>query len=114
RRVLFRSLLDEDEAPELILEPIEVLLSTLFCPVIGPAGALEWIETQVRDVWDVNVGLLTEPALGLVDEAIFVIVDADGADRAFAEIEDLMTGGGAFAADGIQLVVAVQMVFVGP
>src|SRR3954451_4827616 len=43
-------LLDKHKAPELKLEPIEVLLSALFRSVVGPALALEWIEAQVRDV----------------------------------------------------------------
>src|SRR6516164_3421300 len=33
-------LLNKDEAPELILEPIEILLRAFFCPVVRPAGAL--------------------------------------------------------------------------
>src|SRR6516165_7668193 len=36
-------LLNEHKAPELVLEPIKVLLSAFFCPVIWPAGALERI-----------------------------------------------------------------------
>ena len=97
-----------------ILEPIEVLLPTVLGPVVGPARALERIEAQVGDVRHVRMGLFAQPALGLVDEAVFVVVDAHRADRAFAEVEDLVPRGGAFAGDRGHLVVAVQMVLVGP
>ena len=84
-------LLHEHEAPELVLEPIEVLLRTVLGAVSGPARALERIETQVDQVWHVRVGLLTQPPAGLVDEAILVVVDPHRAELAFAEIEDLVT-----------------------
>src|SRR5437762_1908563 len=59
------------------------------------------------------MGLFTQPALGLVDEAVLVIVNANRADRAFAEVEDFMTHGRAFAGDGGHLVETIQMVPVG-
>ena len=68
-------LLDEYEAPELELEPIEVLLPSFFRPIVGPACALERIETQVGDVGHVGMGLFTQPTLGLVNESEFVIVN---------------------------------------
>src|SRR5271167_4160474 len=37
-------LLDEDEAPELELGPVEILLAALLGSVVRPAGALERIE----------------------------------------------------------------------
>src|ERR1700733_5920 len=40
---LGHQLLDENETPELVLEPVEVLLSTFLGPVIRPAGTLERI-----------------------------------------------------------------------
>ena len=50
------SLLDKYEAPEFVLEPIEVLLRSELGAAIGPARSLEWIEAQVdqvraRQVW---------------------------------------------------------------
>src|ERR1700693_5472567 len=60
------------------------------------------------------MGLFTQPALGLVDEAEFVIVDAHRADRTFTEIEDFMANGWALAGDRSHLVVAIQVVLVGP
>src|SRR5438034_5606061 len=88
---LAHHLLDEDKAPELELEPIEVLLRAVFRSVVGPALTLERIETQVDQVRHVNMRLLTQPALGLVDEAELVIVNTNRADRAFAEVEDFVT-----------------------
>ena len=58
-------LLDEHKAPELILEPIEVLLRPFFRPFVWPARALERIEAKVGDVGHVRFGLVTEPALTL-------------------------------------------------
>src|SRR5436190_1985752 len=49
-KFLAHHLLDEYESPELKLEPIEVLLSAVFRPVVGPALALERIKSQVGDV----------------------------------------------------------------
>src|SRR5207237_9413831 len=84
---------DEDKAPELELEPIEVLLRAFFRPIVWPALALKRIETQVDQIGHVNVRLFTQPALGLVNEAKLVVVDAHRADGAFAEIEDFVTRG---------------------
>src|SRR5438094_9296612 len=72
---LAHHLLDEYKAPELELEPIEVLLRAFFRSVVGPALALERIETQVDQIRHVNVRLFTQPALGLVNEAELVIVN---------------------------------------
>ena len=55
----------------------------------------------------------SQPA-GLVDEAILVVVDAHGAERALAEVEDLVAGRRTLAGDHVHLVVAVEMVLVGP
>ena len=84
-------LLDEHKAPELELEPIEVLLRAFFRPIVGPALALERIEAQVDQIGHVHLRLFTQPAMGLVDETILVVVDAHRADRAFAEVEDFVT-----------------------
>src|SRR5438094_5840098 len=111
---LAHHLLDENKAPELELEPIEVLLRAFFRPIVWPSLALKWIETQVDQIWHVNVCLFTQPALGLIDETIFVVVDTNRADRAFAKIEDFMTRGRTLAGDSIHLVVAIQVVLVSP
>ena len=107
-------LLDEDEAPELILKPIEILLGSIFRTIAWPAGAFERIEAQVGDVGDVRVGFFAEPALGLVDETEFIVIDAHRANGTLAEIEDFMPCGRTFAGDGGRLVVAIKMVFIGP
>src|SRR6185437_2538065 len=114
REFLPYDLLDEDEAPELELEPIEVLLRAFLGSMVGPAQAFERIEAQVGDVRHVRTGLLAQPAVGLVDKAILVIVDAHCAYRAFAEVEDLVPRGRALSGEHVDLVVAVQMVFVSP
>src|SRR3954451_24921094 len=105
-------LLDEHETPELVLEPIEILLCAFFGAVVGPAGPLERIQPQVSNVGDVDLGFFAQPAVGLVNESEFVIVDADSAYRAFAKVEDLMACRRTFAGDRSQLVVAIKMVLV--
>src|SRR5882724_10050097 len=107
-------LLDEYKAPELEFEPIEVLLSPLFRPMIWPALALERIEAQVDQIRHINVGLFTQPAVGLVNEPVLVVVNANRADGAFAEVEDFVTVRWPFAGDGVHLIVAVQMVLISP
>src|SRR6266581_4123309 len=111
---LAHHLLDENKAPELELEPIEVLLSSFFRPIVWPALALKRIETQVDQIRHIRFGLFTQPALGLVDKAILVVVNTDRTDCAFAEVKDLVTVRWAFAGDQVHLIVAVQMVLVGP
>src|SRR5437764_13651166 len=111
---LAHHLLDENKAPELELEPIEVLLRAFFRPIVWPALALKRIEPQIDQIGHVNVRFFTQPALRLVDETILVVVNTDRANRAFAEVEDLVTVRWAFASDGVHLVVAIQMVLVSP
>ena len=86
-------LLDEDEPPELIHEPAhEISLRALQGPVFRIAQALERIEAQVRQGRRVEVVLDADPAVGLVDEAVLEVIDAHRAQRAFAEVEDLVPG----------------------
>ena len=53
-------LLDIDEAPELVLEPLEVLDGS------GESGSLEGIEPQVHQDRDVWFDGAAEPAVGLI------------------------------------------------
>src|SRR3979411_1747714 len=55
---LAHHLLDEHKAPELELEPVEVLLSAFFCPIVRPALALERIQAQGGDVRTDRFGFL--------------------------------------------------------
>ena len=88
---LAHDLLDEYEAPELKLEPIEILLRAFLRPVVWPTCALERIQPQISDVRHIGLCLFTQPASGLVDEAELIVVDAYRADRAFTEVEDFVT-----------------------
>src|SRR5450432_2498860 len=97
-------LLDEDKAPEFVLKPRHVILRAFFRLIVGPARALERIKPQVDEDWHVRMVLDTQPATGLVDESILVVVDANRAERAFAEIEDFVTHRRPFAGDGGHLV----------
>src|SRR2546427_587800 len=82
-------------------------------PAIGPARTLEGIEAEVGQVGHVGLGLVAEPARGLVDETILVVADAHGTKLAFTEVPDLVAIRGALAGDQVHLVVAVEMHFVG-
>src|ERR1700730_4528297 len=106
-------LLDKHETPEIVIERVEVLLGSVFGPAIGPAGALKRIETKVDQEGYVRLGLVAYPAAGLIDEAIFEVVDAHGAELAFAEIPDLVPIGRSLAGNHVHLVVAIQMALVG-
>src|SRR4029077_15434109 len=80
---LLHLLLDEDETPELVFEPIEILLRTEFGAAVGPARAFERVEAQVDQVRYVRLRLVTHPTARLVDEAILEVADAHGAELAF-------------------------------
>src|SRR5437016_375174 len=112
-RQFLHLLLDEHEAPEFVLEPVEVLLRAVLRSAVRPACAFEGIETQVDQRWHVKLRLVAQPTAGLIDEAVFVVVDADGAERAFAEVPDLMPVGLTLAGDQVELVVAVEIHLVG-
>jgi hypothetical protein len=60
------------------------------------------------------VGLFTDPALGLFNEPVLEVVNPDRAERAFAEVEDLVAFRLALAGDGVHLVITVQVVLIGP
>src|SRR5215213_7222851 len=53
-RKLLDLLLDEDETPELVLEPMEILLRAGLGPVLRPSRALEGVEAEIGQIGDVN------------------------------------------------------------
>ena len=58
--------------------------------------------------------LAADPAAGLVNEAILEVVDPHRGEVAFREVEDFVAGRRTLAGDHVQLVIAVEMVLVGP
>ncbi|WP_347710860.1 hypothetical protein [Bradyrhizobium sp. CB1650] len=56
--------LNEDKTPELVFEPIEVLLPAFLRSIVRPACALERIEPEVSDVGHIELGLFADPACG--------------------------------------------------
>src|SRR5205085_4353619 len=82
--------------------------------VFWETQALEGIKWQVGYGWRVDMDLATEPAVRLFNETIFIVVDTHRTQRAFAEIKDLVPGRRTLAGDHVHLVVAVEMVLVGP
>src|SRR2546428_14096704 len=113
RDELLHLLLDEYEAPEFVLEPLEVILRPGLRSAVRPAGALERIEAKIDQVRHVNVALRTQPTGGLIDEAILEVADAHGAQLTLSEVEDLVAIRRSLAGDHVHLVVAVEMHLVG-
>jgi hypothetical protein len=111
-KFLANHLLNKDKTPKLELEPIEVLLPSYFRTGVRPARAFERIQSQVSNVRYVGVSLFTQPPRGLINETELVVVNPHGADRAFAEVEDFVTGRRTFASNGRHLVVPIQVVLV--
>src|SRR5262245_11160305 len=96
-------LLDIDEAPELVLEPLEILDRS------GESGALEGVEPQVHQDRHVWLDGAAEPAVRLIDEPEFEVVDPRRPERALGEVPDLVALRWPRARDQIPLVVAVEM-----
>src|SRR6185312_11557898 len=65
-RQLFDLLLNKHEAPELVFEPIEILLRAFPCAVTRPPRALERIQAKIDQIRHVGFGLVTKPAAWLV------------------------------------------------
>src|SRR5206468_4045360 len=93
----------------LVLEPLEVRLRAGLGPVVGPARALERIEAQVGNLGHVQLGFLTEPAGGLIDEPELVVADAHCAQLALPEVPELIAVRRSLAGDHVHLILAVQM-----
>src|SRR5204863_5465144 len=104
---LLHLLLDEYEAPEFVLEPVEILLRAGLGSAFGPASALKWVEAQVDQIGHVRLGFFAQPAPRLVNEAKLVVVDAHGTKFAFPEVPDFVAIRRPLAGDHVHLVVAV-------
>src|SRR3989442_10215817 len=107
RDELLHLLLDEYEAPEFVLEPLEVILRPGLRPAVRPAGALERIEAKIDQVRHVNVVLRTQPSVGLVDEALLEVANAHDSQLTLPEIEDLVTIRRSLAGDHDNLVLII-------
>src|SRR6266702_5184384 len=112
-RQLLDDILDKHEAPELVLVPFPVLQRTVLGEIFRKARSLERVETKIDDSRHLRLDLVAEPATGLVDKAVLVVADTNGAEVAFAEIPDFVTFGWPLAGDHVQLVIAVQMTLEG-
>src|SRR6516225_6910963 len=75
---------------------------------------LERILTDVDGRWHVRVHLLSRPTIGLLKKNVLEIVEPDSAELRSAEVEDFMPHRWSLALKQVHLVVAVEMVFVGP
>src|SRR5215831_18483848 len=97
------NLLNENAAPQLKGKPrIVVDGSTQAC-------AFERVQPNIGQNRKIRLYGAAQPATGLVDEAILVIIYADGAKRCFSEVQDLVALGWSPASDQVHLVVTVEM-----
>src|SRR5262249_46335699 len=106
-RVLGHYLLYQDEAPELVSKPV--------VKSEGPrhAGPLEGIQADVGEDWPIDLNRRTEPTAGLVDEPVFVVIDAHRSQRGLREVENFLAFRWSLSGDEIELVVTVQMNLIG-
>src|SRR5215475_957701 len=100
---LGHDLLDENETPELIGKPRIVVDGS------AQTRAFERVQPNIGQNRKVRFYGAAQPATGLVDEAILVIVYADGAKRCFSEVQDLVALGWSLARDQVHLVVTIKM-----
>src|SRR5579883_426661 len=98
------SVLHLHETPELKAEPIG-----LHHRLRWRRGALQWIEPKVRQDRPIDFDGAAKPAARLVDETVFVVANAHGAEGAFREIIDFVAFRRAFAGKEIELVISVEM-----
>src|SRR5262245_12260959 len=90
---LAHDLLHENETPELIGKPrIVVDGSTKAC-------AFERVQPNIGQNRKIRFYSAAQPATGLIDEAILVVVNADGAKCCFGEVDDLVAFGLPLARD---------------
>src|SRR5262245_52364057 len=109
-------LLDHDEAPELTsIEVVAVAEGAVVGRLAADARrALERILPNVHHSGHVGRGLFARPAIGLRKEGELKVVEAKRAQARTTEVEDLVALGRASAGEKIHLIVAVEMVLVGP
>src|SRR5262249_24197404 len=106
-RVLGDRILDEDEAPELVGEPVIVRQRA------GQPRALKGIEPEIDQDGPIDLDRATEPAAGLIDEPVLEVVDTHRAEGRLGEVEDLMALRRSLTRDQVYLVVAVEIDLVG-
>src|SRR6476660_4246095 len=109
-------LLNQDETPELTGEEVVAIAE---CARVdrfasNERRALERILANVDDRRHVRRGFLARPAPRLHVELELEVVDADRTQLGSAEVKDLLALGWAFPGEQIHLIVAIQMVLIGP
>ena len=81
-------LLDIDEAPELVSEPVVVRQRPLIAA--RQASSLKGVKTDIGEDRPIDFDRAAQPPARLIGEAILVIVNAHRAQRSLSEIEDLV------------------------
>src|SRR5215510_11227901 len=100
-------LLDEDEAPEFVLEPLSLLQG------LPHTRSLQRVQAEVSQDRPVNLDRAAEPALRLINEAILVVADAHRSESGLSEVEDFVARRRPKACNEVKLVVAVEVNLVG-
>src|SRR5271157_1358225 len=101
-------LLYQYEPPELVDVPVEEAERA------RQTRTLERVQPDVGQDRPVDLDRAANPAVRLIDETVLEVVEAHRAERAFREVEDLMTPRWPLAGEEIKLVVAVEVDLVIP
>src|SRR5262249_48871393 len=100
-------LLDEEEAPEFLLEPLNLLHG------LPPTCLFPRVQAEVSQDRPVHFDRAAKPALRLINEAVLVVADAHRPESRLREVEDFVARGRPFAGDEVKLVVAIEVNLVG-
>src|SRR5262245_59092854 len=100
-------MLDEDEAPEFVLEPLSLLQG------LPHTRSLQRFQAEVGQDRPVHLDRAAKPALRLINEAVLVVADAHRSESRLGEVEDFIARRRPKACDEVKLVVAIEVNLVG-
>src|SRR5581483_11886529 len=100
-------LLDVYVTPELVHVP--VVKAERPALTIGKASSLEGVQAEIDQDQKIDFHCGAKPTIRLIGEAIFIVTNPHGTQRALGEIENLVALRGTFPGDQVHLVVAVEM-----
>src|SRR5262245_19223385 len=108
--------MDENEPPELSGIEIVHIASTEIVEALGVDGGrpLEGILANIHHARHVGRDLPAGPTAGLAEELELEIIEPQGSQVRPREVEELMAVGRALVLQEVRLVIAVEVVLVGP
>src|SRR5262249_1734975 len=106
-------ILDQNEPPGFTAHEVVEVGRRAFS-VVQDRRTLERILPKVVDQRHVDRDLRAGPALRLLIKLVLEVIDSYGSELRASEIEELVADRGAFALEQRHLIVAVEMILVGP